>query len=92
MARKKKTKYYVLFGFKKSDRDTTGYFDENNGITTELSAAKLFPSDNVFKIKGFGEPEKWVEFINTDRSLNNGYRFHLVNIINHPKIKQVNKS
>lgn len=87
MAKNKKIKYYVLFGFNKTNKTLTGYFDDNNSITTELSAAKLFPSENVFKIKGFGKPEKWVEFINTDKSLNNGYKFHLVNVIDHPKLK-----
>lgn len=90
MARKKKKKsinYYVLYGFNKSDKDITGYFDCNNKITTELSCAKLFPSENIFKVKGFSEPEKWVEFINTDKYLNNGYKFHLVRVSKHPKIK-----
>lgn len=88
MARKRKQpKYYVLFGFNKSDKDETGYFDDNNQITPELSCAKLFPSENIFGIKGFGKPEKWVEFINTDKSLNKGYKFHLVTVANHPKIK-----
>lgn len=82
----KNVDYYVLFGFNKSYKDETGYFDCKNKITTELSCAKIFPSSNVLNIKGFGTPEKWVEFINSDSHLNNGFKFHLVKIHKHPKI------
>lgn len=87
MARKTKViDYYVMFGFNKKDKTHTGFFDDKNKITDELSCAKLFPSENVFKTNGFSTPEKWVEFINSDSKLNNGFKFHLVKVTKHPKI------
>ena len=73
----KKTSY-VMFGYNKDDIDQVGYFSEDLKITDDVDKAKVFKSENVDNLKGFGTPEQWLEFINSDDSLNQGYIFHLV--------------
>lgn len=67
-----------MFGYCKDDIDKVGYFSNDLDITEDASKAKVFMAENVSNIKGFGTPEQWLEFINTDSSLNHGYCFHLV--------------
>lgn len=74
---RKKTSY-VMFGYCKSDIDQVGYFGDDLEITEDVSKARVFTTENVNNIKGFGTPEQWLEFINSDDSLNHGYFFHLV--------------
>ena len=82
-SRKKSRKSYVLFGFKKDDIDTVGYFGDNLDIVSSKYEAKQFytkPSDLSSKIalSNFGTPEQWRDFINSDDELNHGYKFHLI--------------
>ena len=69
---------YVMFGYCKDNIDQVGYFSKDLKITDDVSEAKVFTAENVNNIKGFGTPEQWLEFINSDCSLNHGYFFHLV--------------
>lgn len=77
-AKSNTVKYYILFGYNKSDIDEVGYFGKNGLITKVKQQAKIFPSKNIYKIKGFGSPKQWLDFINNDEQLNYGYKFHLV--------------
>lgn len=89
MSKKQKAAFYVLFGFNvaqaashEEDEDLhvepeTGYWTQEK-IVSELRDAALFPDKNAFNIQGFGTPQQWLDFINTDRSLSHGYKFHLV--------------
>lgn len=54
-----------------------GYWTQKK-IVTELQDATLFPDKDAFGIKGFGTPKQWLDFINSDKSLNHGYKLHLV--------------
>lgn len=54
-----------------------GYWTQKK-IVTELQDATLFPDKNDFGIKGFGTPKQWLDFINSDKSLNHGYKLHLI--------------
>ena len=76
--RKSKKASYVMFGYCKNDIDKVGYFSNDLNITEDVNKAKVFISKNIEGVKGFGTPEQWLEFINTDSSLNHGYYFHLV--------------
>ena len=85
----KNTAFYVLFGFNAAqaaahDDDEsmnaepeTGYWTQQK-IVSALQDAALFPDKNKFGIEGFGTPQQWCEFINDDKSLNHGYKLHLV--------------
>jgi len=74
-------KIYVMYGYKLSDEDMTAYFGEDLQLVTELSAARRFPSKKARGQKSFGTPQQWVNLINEDSELNQGYKFHLVLVI-----------
>ena len=85
----KKAAFYVLFGFNVAQavaheddefmnvEAETGYWTQQK-IVSELRDATLFPDKNDFGIEGFGTPQQWCEFINDDKSMNHGYKLHLV--------------
>ncbi|MCQ2602714.1 MAG: hypothetical protein MJ193_02175 [Clostridia bacterium] len=74
--RKSEPKHFVLFGFNKDDVDQVGYFTAECGVARERKHAKVF---TVFrKSKKHGTPEQWCKFVNDDKTLNNGYEFHVV--------------
>lgn len=71
---------YVMFGFNRDDIDDTGYLgkkcDMKSLVVQDIHDALLFPDKNVTGSKGFGTPEQWLEFWNTNED--NPYKFHLV--------------
>lgn len=69
-----------MYGFKLSDIDMTAYFGEDLKIVTDIAIARRFPSKKRRGQKGFGTPEQWLNFINSDSSINQGYKFHLVSV------------
>ena len=83
--RKSELKWYVLYGFCKDDIDKTGYFQAPASIVEDADEATYFPTQNVDKTKGFGTPKQWLDFVNNDDSVNNGYEFHLVRKIRQQK-------
>ena len=87
---KKECSWCVFFGFKKDDHDEVGYlgFRSPNElranpkaglykIVDDISEAKWFPCENCEDTVGFAVPEKWLEFFNSDPSLEE-WKFHLV--------------
>lgn len=84
MPRRKKAKpveevkWYVLFGFNKNDDTKTGYFKAPSEIVDDINKASSFPTQNVLSVEGFGTPHQWLDFVNEDNGLNNGFQFHLV--------------
>ena len=79
---KKKTTY-VLFGIKKDDIDSVGYFGNNLDIVSSKIDAKVFymkPNDISSKmpLSSFGSPQQWRDLINNDETLNHGDKFHLI--------------
>lgn len=73
-----KAECYVLYGFKKAEPASVGYFGKELGIVDEIDIAMKFPVKPKEGQIGFGTPEQWLEFINDDKDLNKGYKFHLV--------------
>lgn len=71
----------VLFGFNKEDEDQVGYFAMDGSrpfVTTEEALAKCFPLRKKRGQTGFGTPQQWCEFVNSDFHLCCGYKFHVV--------------
>ena len=77
----KNLKIYVMYGFNTHDILHTGYYKSPKEIVDELDSATRFYSLNINKIKGFKKPEEWLKFINSDKDLNNKFKFHLVRVI-----------
>ena len=73
-----KAKCYVLYGFKKTEPESVGYFGKEFDIVDEIGIAMKFPVKPKEGQTGFGTPKQWLEFINDDIDLNKGYKFHLV--------------
>lgn len=69
---------YVLYGFNKDKEVDVGYFGKGLVVVDDKEDAMVFPSKPKENQKGFGSPEQWLEFINSDDDLNHGYKFHLV--------------
>lgn len=77
---------YVMFGFNRNDIDDIGYLGkpvhEKNGIifpiVPDVEDALVFPSSNENCVKGFGTPEQWLDFWNSDED--NVFKFHLVKV------------
>lgn len=74
---------YVMFGFSRDDIDVVGYLgkrDEDGkevfAVVDDMEDAVLFPEKNVENVKGFGTPQQWLEYWNSDETLN--FKFHLV--------------
>lgn len=78
MKKAKAARYYVLFGHDLDDPEKVGYFSNTLKITDDADCAKVFPDINVNRVKGFGPPEAWRDFINSDPELNHNFKFHLV--------------
>ena len=76
-----KNKTYVMYGYHLQNEDDTAYFGERNKIVTEVEAARRFYSKPRKRQKGFGSPRQWLDFINSDSDLNQGYKFHLVAVL-----------
>lgn len=74
---KKRRKVGVLFGFNLSDKNEVGYFGKDQTIVKERSDAREFSLKGK-KATGFASPQKWCQFINSDKKLSNGYKFHVV--------------
>ena len=74
-------KTYVMYGYHLQNEDDTAYFGERNKIVTEIEAARRFYSRPRKRQKGFGSPQQWLDFINSDPDLNQGYKFHLVSVL-----------
>ena len=74
-------KWYVLFGFAKHDIEDVGYWKAPGEIVFDQEEATVFPSHNVNNSEGFGTPEKWRDFINDDKVMSHGYKFHLVAVL-----------
>jgi len=71
-------KWYVLFGYSKSDIDTVGFYKSPDKVVEDCEDATWFPSQNVLSVQGYGTPSAWRDMINDDDTLNSGYEFHLV--------------
>ena len=82
----KKSGRYVMFGFNRNDIDEAGYLGrpvhEESGITfpivQDVKDALVFPRSNENHVKGFGTPEQWLDFWNSDED--NVFKFHLVKV------------
>lgn len=75
-----------MVGFNPSDIAQTGCLgiDEDPKAKTTYKIvdrleAKRFPSQNASHVKGFGTPQQWLEFFNSDPDLD-GWKFHLVKV------------
>ena len=78
--------WFVMHGFKKDDKDTTGFLsiDKSNlkeiyKIVDDVDDAMRFPSANVYNTKGFGTPKQWLEFFKGEEALSE-WKFHLVKV------------
>lgn len=91
-------KWFVLRGFKIDDKDTTGFLgiNKNYAKTSKDSVYKIvddkedalkFPSENVYKTKGFGTPKQWLEFFKGEDDLKE-WKFHLMKVIA-PKVNEI---
>jgi len=65
-----------MYGFKLSDIDMTAYFGEDLKLVEDMTLARRFKST-----KKSGSPQDWLNLINNDPDLNQGYKFHLVPVI-----------
>lgn len=82
----KKVDRYVMFGFNRSDMDDIGYLGKPIQLKNEIifpivpdvEDALVFPSSNENHVKGFGTPEQWLDFWNSDED--NVFKFHLVKV------------
>lgn len=73
--KRRKTEYFLLFGFDESDIDNVGFFGKSNEIVQDEDDAKKFFKPRKGKS---GTPEQWLKMINEDPDLNHGFKFHLV--------------
>lgn len=73
----KKHKVAILFGFCKNDKETVGYFSKDMKIVEDRADAKEFQLRGK-KADDFASPEKWCKFINEDKDLSHGFKFHVV--------------
>ena len=74
-----KSKSYVMYGYNKLNIDEVGYFGKNLQIVEDLNDAMIFKTKRNKRQKGFGSPEKWLNFLNDpNEELNHGFIFHLV--------------
>lgn len=73
-------------GFNKDNEDETGMlaFDNESKkpykIVQDMHDALKFPSVNVNNVSGFGTPEQWLKFFNTEPELSS-WKFHLVKVM-----------
>ena len=83
-----KVEWFVLRGFKKDDKDTTGFLAFNQKksrredlyhIVEDVDDAMRFPSKNIYNAKGFGTPKQWLEFFKGEYELAD-WQFHLVKV------------
>lgn len=74
-------------GFNKDNPDETGLlgFDPDiknpYKIVHDIKDAMKFPDKNINSIQGFGTPEQWLKFFNSEPLLEN-WKFHLINVKN----------
>ena len=82
-------KWFVLRGFKLSNKDETGFLAIDHSshsrdlyqIVDDVEDAMRFPSKNVYGIEGFGTPKQWLEFFKGEEALSD-WKFHLAKVRN----------
>ena len=83
-----KTDWFVFRGFKKDNKDETGFLaiEPNPSrkkdlykIVDSIEEAMKFPSDNVYGTKGFGTPQQWLSFFKGEDDLSE-WKFHLLKV------------
>lgn len=73
-------------GYNKDNEDETGMlaFDSESRkpykIVKDLNDALKFPSKNINNVEGFGTPEQWLDFFNSEPELED-WRFHLIKVL-----------
>lgn len=73
-------KVAYMFGYDRSSQDRTGWLKvtpEGYEIVNDRSGATRFETDNVSGKKGWGSPDQWKEFFNSEDELS-CWRFHVV--------------
>ena len=83
-----KLEWFVLRGFKKDDKEVTGFLSINQKkskkddvykVVEDVEDAMKFPSENVYRTKGFGTPKQWLEFFKGEDELSE-WKFHLLKV------------
>jgi hypothetical protein len=73
-------KVAYMFGYDRSSPDKTGWLKVTGSgyeIADDRSGATPFETENVSGRKGWGSPEQWKDFFNSEDELS-GWRFHVV--------------
>ena len=93
---KSSLKWFVLRGFKIDNKDETGFLaigkarkDSTYTIVEDVDDAMKFPSENVYRLQGFGTPKQWLEFFKGEPELED-WKFHLVKV-NGPRVNIDNR-
>ena len=85
-AEKTAVKWFALMGYNKDNEDETGMLGidleakKPYKIVHDMNEALKFPSENVNNVKGFGTPDQWLKFFNSEPDLDN-WKFHLVKVL-----------
>ena len=72
-----------MFGYDRNSPDRTGWLKTTESgyvIVEDRFDATPFETENVSGRKGWGSPERWKEFFNSENELS-GWRFHVVKYI-----------
>lgn len=72
---------YAMLGFDRDDIDEIAWLGEDYQLVESMNDAKRFEWSGRKK-KGKGDPQSWLDYINSDEELNHGYEFHLVKVLN----------
>ena len=73
-------KIAYMFGYDKNSPDRTGWLKVTRSgyeIAEDILDATPFETENVSGRKGWGSPEQWKEFFNSEDALSD-WRFHIV--------------